>query len=48
VVAKEIQFIHCFLKDMHIEVILQIVVKTDNVGSIFISENAWTGIQTGI
>jgi putative aminopeptidase FrvX len=32
--------------DFHIKVNLSIVVKTDNIGSIFMSENASTGFRT--
>jgi putative aminopeptidase FrvX len=35
------------LRDLHIKVNLPIVVKTDNIGAIFMSENASTGFRTG-
>jgi hypothetical protein len=41
--AKEIKFICYLLKALNVEVILPIFVKTDNVGSIFMPENALTG-----
>ena len=44
--AKQIKFVYYLLKDIHVEVILPIVVKTDDVGIIFMSENASTGIRT--
>ena len=44
--AKEIKFIYYLLTDIHVKVKLPIVVKTDNVGAIFMSENASTGVRT--
>jgi hypothetical protein len=43
---KELKFIYYLLSDLHIKVNLPIVVKTDNIGAIFISENALTGFCT--
>jgi hypothetical protein len=34
------------LRDLHIKVNLPIVVKTDNIGAIFMSENALIGFRT--
>ena len=43
---KELKFIYYLLNDLHIKVNLPIVVKTDNIGAIFMSENALTGFRT--
>jgi hypothetical protein len=45
---KELKFIYYLLSDLHIKVNLPIVVKTDNIGAIFMSENASTGFHTVI
>jgi hypothetical protein len=44
--AKEVKFIYYLLTDIHVKVKLPIVVKTDNLGAIFMSENASTGVRT--
>jgi hypothetical protein len=44
--VKELKFIDYLLSDLHIKVNLLIVVKTDNIGAIFTSENASTGFCT--
>ena len=44
--VKQIKFIYFLLSDFHIKVNLPIVVKTDKIGAIFISENALTGFRT--
>jgi hypothetical protein len=44
--VKELKFIYYLLSDIHIKVNLPIVVKTDNIGAIFMSENASTGFHT--
>jgi hypothetical protein len=44
--VKELKFIYYLLSDLHIKVNLPIVVKTDNIGAIFMSENAATGFRT--
>jgi hypothetical protein len=44
--VKELKFIYYLLSDLHIKVNLPIVVKTDNIGAIFMSENASTGFCT--
>ena len=44
--AKEIKFIFYLLKDIGVDVQLPIVVKTDNIGAIFMSQNASTGVRT--
>jgi hypothetical protein len=41
--VKELKFIYYLLSDLHIKVHLPIVVKTDNIGAIFMSKNALTG-----
>jgi hypothetical protein len=41
--VKELKFIYYLLSDLHIKVNLPIVVKTENIGAIFMSENASTG-----
>jgi Reverse transcriptase (RNA-dependent DNA polymerase)/gag-polypeptide of LTR copia-type/Zinc knuckle len=44
--VKEVKFVYYLLCDLHIKVKLPIVVKTDNIGAIFMSENASTGVRT--
>jgi hypothetical protein len=44
--VKELKLIYYFLGDLHINVNLPIVEKTDNIGAIFMSENALTGFCT--
>jgi hypothetical protein len=44
--VKELKFIYYLLNDLHIKVNLPIVVKTDNIGAIFMSKNALTGFHT--
>ena len=44
--AKEIKFIFYLLKDIGVDVQLPIVVKTDNIGALFMSQNASTGVRT--
>jgi hypothetical protein len=43
--VKELKFIYYLLSDLHIKVKLPVVVKTDIIGAIFMSENASTGIR---
>jgi hypothetical protein len=43
---KEIRFISFILKDIGIEVELPIVVKSDNVGALFMSQNSSTGVSS--
>jgi hypothetical protein len=45
-VIKELKFIYYLLFYLHIKVNLPIVVKMDNIGAIFMSENASTGFRT--
>ena len=44
--AKEIRFVYQLLVTMNIKVTLPIVVRVDNVGAIFMSENASTNGRT--
>jgi hypothetical protein len=44
--VKELKFIYYLLSGLHIKVNLPIVVKTDNIGEIQMSENALTGFRT--
>jgi hypothetical protein len=43
---KEVKFIYFLLCDFHIKVILPIIIKTDNIGAIFMAENSLTGVRT--
>jgi hypothetical protein len=43
--VKDLKFIHYLLSDLHIKVNIPIEVKTDNIGAIFMSENASTGFR---
>jgi hypothetical protein len=44
--VKELEFVYYLLSNLHIKVNLSIVVKTDNIGAMFMSENASTGFRT--
>jgi hypothetical protein len=44
--VKELKVIYYLLSDLHIKNNIPIVVKTDNIGAIFMSENAVTGFLT--
>ena len=44
--AKEIKFVYQILKSIGVEVELPIVVKVDNVGAIFMTENVTTSQRT--
>jgi hypothetical protein len=44
--VKELKFIYYLLSDLHIKFNLPIVVKTDNIGAVYMSENASTGFRT--
>jgi hypothetical protein len=44
--VKEIRFVYFIHKDIGIEVELPIVVKTDNVGNLFMSQNSSTGVHS--
>jgi hypothetical protein len=43
---KELKFIYYLLCDLHIKINLPILVKMDNIGAIFMSENASTSFRT--
>jgi hypothetical protein len=43
---KEFKFIYYLLCDFHIKVNLPIIIKTDNIGDIFMAENSLTGVRT--
>ena len=44
--TKEIKFIFYLLNDIGVDVKLPIVVKTDNIGAIFMPENSSIGVRT--
>jgi hypothetical protein len=44
--AKEIKFIYYLLREIGIKVNLPITVKTDNVGAMFMAQNASSGLRT--
>jgi hypothetical protein len=44
--VKEVNFIYYLLCDFHIKVSLPIIIKTDNIGAIFMAENSLTGVRT--
>jgi hypothetical protein len=44
--VKELKFIDYLLSDLHIKVNLPIVMKTDKIGAIFMSENATQHVET--
>jgi hypothetical protein len=44
--VKELKFIYYLLCDLHIKVNLPMMLKTDNIGAIFMSENALTSFRT--
>jgi hypothetical protein len=44
--VKEVKFIYYFLCVFHIKVKLPIIIKTDNIGAIFMAENSSTGVRT--
>jgi hypothetical protein len=44
--VKEVKFIYCLLCDFHIKVNLPIIIKTDNIGAVFMAENSSTGVRT--
>ena len=44
--VKEIKFMYFLLQDIEFDVELPIVVKTNNIGTLFMSQNASTGIRT--
>jgi hypothetical protein len=44
--VKEVKFIYYLLCDFHIKVNLPLIIKTDNIGAIFMAENSSTGVRT--
>ena len=44
--VKEIKFIYYLLQGIGIEIDLPIVVKTDNIGAMFMAQNASSGVRT--
>jgi ketol-acid reductoisomerase len=44
--VKEVKFIYYLLRDIGIEVELPIIVKTDNVGAMFMAQNSFSGVRT--
>ena len=44
--VKEIKFVYYILRDIGIKLDVPIIVKTDNIGAIFMSQNASTGVRT--
>jgi hypothetical protein len=44
--VKEIKFMYYLLKDIGFDIELPIVVRTDNIGVHFMSQNVSTGVQT--
>jgi hypothetical protein len=44
--VKEVKFIYYLLHDIGTEVKLPIIVKTDNVGAMFMAQNISSGVRT--
>jgi hypothetical protein len=44
--VKKVKFIYYLLRDIGIEVNLPIIVKTDNVGAMFMAQNSSSGVRT--
>ena len=44
--VKEIKFIYYLLQGIGIEIELPIIVKTDNIGAMFMAQNASSGVRT--
>jgi hypothetical protein len=44
--VKEVKFIYYLLRDIGIEVKLPIIVKSDNVGAMFMAQNSSSGVRT--
>jgi hypothetical protein len=44
--VKEVKFIYNLLRDIGIEVKLPIIIKTDNVGAMFMAQNSSSGVRT--
>jgi hypothetical protein len=45
-VGKEVKFIYYLIPDISIEFELPIIVKTDNVGAMFMAQNSSSGVRT--
>jgi uncharacterized protein YllA (UPF0747 family) len=45
-VVKEVKFIYYLLRDIGIEVELPVIVKTENVGAMFMAQNSSSGVRT--
>ena len=43
--VKEIKFVYCLLQGIGIEIDLPIIVKTDNIGAMFMAQNASSGVR---
>ena len=43
---KEIKFIYYLLQGIGINIELQIIVKTDNIGAMFMAQNSSSGVRT--
>jgi hypothetical protein len=44
--VKEIKFMYFLLRDIGVDVELPILMKTDNIGALFMAQNASTGVRT--
>jgi hypothetical protein len=44
--VKDIRFVHYFLVSLGISVKLPIILRTDNIGAIFMAENPSSGVRT--
>jgi hypothetical protein len=44
--VKEVNFMYYLLRDIGIEVKLPIILKTDNVGAMFMAQNSSSGVRT--
>jgi ketol-acid reductoisomerase len=44
--VKEVKFIYYLLCDIGIEVKLPIIIKTDNIGAMFMAQNSSSGVRT--
>ena len=44
--VKEIKFIYYFLQGIGIDIELSIIVKTDNIGAMFMAQNSSSGVRT--
>jgi hypothetical protein len=44
--VKEIRFVNYLLESLGISVKLPIIIRTDNIGAIFMAENSFSGVST--